>query len=178
MAKKKADGEPTAAPATANGMLRAPAETLYAEELAQLISNEYSTEKGREAREVVFEHHALDVVVPQLEQHYRRAIEIGRANGERPVAFAPTLAEQFAFYQHEIRVLRAAVEASTAGRKTSEAELAQTQAELERSDREAGAFRASVASISAELERVYASNSWRLTTPLRRLRAIGRRSRP
>jgi hypothetical protein len=149
-----------------------------AEELAQLISDEYSTEKGREAREVVFEHHALDVVVPELERHYRRAIEIGRANGQRPVAFAPTLADQFAFYQHEIRMLRAAVEASTAGRKTSEAELAQTQAELERSDHEASALRASLASISAELERVYAGNSWRLTKPLRRLRAVGRRSRP
>jgi len=149
-----------------------------AEELAQLISDEYSTEKGREAREVVLEHHALDVVVPELERHYRRAIEIGRANGARPVALAPTLAEQFAFYQREIRVLRAAVEALTAGQTTSEAKLAQTQAELGRSDREVDALRARVASISAELERVYASKSWRLTKPLRQLRAIGRRSRP
>lgn len=163
-----------------------------AEELSQLISDEYSTEKGPEAREVVFEHHALNVVVPELERHYRRAIEIGRANGTRPVALAPTLAEQFAFYQREIRELRPAFEALTAGRKASEAELAQTQAELGRSDREVDALRASVASIStelgrvyasvasisAELEGVYASRSWWLTKPLRRLRAIGRRSRP
>jgi hypothetical protein len=80
------------------------------DELAELIALEYSTEKGREAREVVLQHHALDVVVPELERHYRRAVEIGRKTLPETAALAPTLAEQFAFYQREIRALRAELE--------------------------------------------------------------------
>jgi hypothetical protein len=76
------------------------------DELAELITLEYSKQKGREAREVVLEHHALDVVVPELERHYRRAVEIGRDTLPEAAAPAPTLAEQFAFYQREIRALR------------------------------------------------------------------------
>jgi len=76
------------------------------DELAELISRDYAPGKGREAREVVIEHHGLDVVLPQLEHHYRRAVEIGRRT--LPVAPVPaaSLAEQFAIYQRELRGLR------------------------------------------------------------------------
>jgi hypothetical protein len=77
------------------------------DELADLIEREYSTGKGREARALVVQHHALDVVVPELERHYRRAVEIGRKTLPEAAALAPTIADQFAFYQREIQALRA-----------------------------------------------------------------------
>jgi hypothetical protein len=77
------------------------------DELADLIKREYSTEKGREARALVVQHHALDVVVPELERHYRRAVEIGRETLPEAAALAPTIADQVAFYQREIQTLRA-----------------------------------------------------------------------
>jgi hypothetical protein len=112
------------------------------DELAELIAHEYSPEKGQEAREVVVEHHALDVVVPELERHYRRAVQIGRATVPEAPAYAPSLAEQFGFYQQEIRALRAASGAED---------------------------RAVIESLRAQLDSVYSTRSWRLTAPLRQL---------
>lgn len=125
-----------------------------AAELAELIAAGYSPEKGQEAREVVVEHHALDVVIPELETHYRRAIEIAR---ERPprAAPAPTVADQLAFYQREIRALHREIRAL---RDALHAE------------------NSSVAALRAELDGVYTSRSWQLSAPLRRLTKLVRRA--
>lgn len=76
-------------------------------ELADLINNEYSRQKGIEAREVVVEHHGLDVVIPRLEEAYRRAIDVGLGDKElEPARLAPGLDEQLSIYQRELRELR------------------------------------------------------------------------
>lgn len=81
-------------------------------ELAELIQQDYSPQKGREAREVVLRHHALDIVVPELERHYGRAIEIGRMRLPDTATIAPTHSAQLAYYQREIRRLHSELDAA------------------------------------------------------------------
>lgn len=75
-------------------------------ELADLIADGYSRERGREAREVVVEHHRLDVVIPKLEDAYRRAVAHGLRNELEHPRLSLGLDEQLSFYQRELRNLR------------------------------------------------------------------------
>lgn len=138
-----------------------------ADELVELIATGYAPEKGIEARALVVEHHSLEVVVPQLERHYQRAIDAGLRNEAlRLPRLGLDLAAQFAHYQRRLR----------------KGEAAALRAE------EAAALKADeAAALRAELERVHATRSWRLTAPLRSLegrvvalwaRLGGRRSEP
>jgi hypothetical protein len=76
-------------------------------ELADLIADGYSQQRGLEAREVVVEHHGLDVVIPRLEDAYQRAIAHGLLNEPESPRLGLGLDEQFSFYQRELRALRA-----------------------------------------------------------------------
>lgn len=140
------------------------------EELAAVIREGYDPKRALEAQKLVVENHSTRVVIPLLEEMYRKARLRGLAGGPLPIPrLGVDLAGLLTAYQHELRDARDHIGAIEERVTDNEARVEQLREETRAAQEREEAARHRV-------EEMEMSTSWRITSPARAVSGFLRRT--